>query len=249
MTPVQSICLNCRRPLVAGHPFCGQCGQKASTRRMTMHDIGHDLVHAFTHADHSVFSLVRALATRPGKVAREYVDGRRKLYFNPFTFLIIVVGVAVVLMAVTKFDLATFSGGLKNPISAFLQRNINLIILAQVPLLALFGAVLFREDKLNFAEHLVLTTYTSGFRSIFFMLAVIPVWAIFSPPFVSLTAVYIAMWVAYFGVACAQFYTGNRWWLWFKGVLVAVLAQAVTTATIAASISVYFKYFRKASGS
>lgn len=213
-----------------------------------MHDIGHDLVHAFTHADHSVFSLVRALATQPGKVAREYIDGRRKLYFNPFTFLIIVVGVAVVFMTVTKFDLATFGAGVKNPISAFLQRNINLIILAQVPLLAFFGAMLFRADKLNFAEHLVLTTYTSGFRSIFFMLAVIPVWVIFSPPAMPLTAVYIAIWVAYFGVACAQFYTGNRWWLWFKGALVAVLAQAATTAIIGASITVYFTYFRKVSG-
>jgi hypothetical protein len=248
MTPLQSTCLNCSRPLFAEQPFCGGCGQKASTRRMSMHDIGHDLVHAFTHADHSVFSLVRALATHPGKVSKEYIEGRRKLYFNPFTFLIIVVGVAVIFMAVTKFDTAIFAIGPRNPVSAFLQRNVNLIILAQVPLLALFCALLFRADKLNFAEHLVLTTYTSGFRSIFFMFAVVPVWAMFNPPTLPLTAVYIALWVIYFGVACAQFYTGNKWWLWVKGVLVTVLAQVVTMLIITAAITVYFTFFRTVPG-
>ena len=47
------------------------------TGRLHLHDIGHALVHAVTHADHSIFSLIKDLALHPGRVAREYVEGKR----------------------------------------------------------------------------------------------------------------------------------------------------------------------------
>lgn len=238
MTPLPSNCLNCGTPFGGEQSFCARCGQKTSTRRLTLHDIGHDLMHAFTHADHSVFSLVRSLAVHPGRVAREYVDGQRKKYFNPFTFLIIVVGIATLLMAATRF--LTFGAVPTNPVSAFLQNHSNLIILGQVPLLAMFSLLLFRKERLHFAEHMVLTAYASGFRSIFFIVAVMPAWWLFKTPYNATVAVYIVLWIIYFGVASAQFYTGNRWWLWFKGVLVAVLTQLVTFAIIAGAFAVYY---------
>jgi predicted amidophosphoribosyltransferase len=71
-------CLNCDAPLVPNQAYCSACGQKADTHRLSMHDIGHAMVHVFTHADHSVFALVRDLAFKPGRVAREYLDGKRR---------------------------------------------------------------------------------------------------------------------------------------------------------------------------
>jgi hypothetical protein len=59
-----------------------------------MREISLDFLHALAHMDHSVFSLVRVLFIRPGYVAREYVDGKRKRYFGPFAFLVIVVGLS-----------------------------------------------------------------------------------------------------------------------------------------------------------
>lgn len=224
-------CLNCEAPLEATHAYCARCGQRADTRRLGMGDIAHAAVHVLTHADHSVFALVRDLAVRPGRVAREYVQGRRKKYFNPFTFALVVVGVASVVMAMTRF--VDFGRGLPaNPISTFLQNNLNLVILIQLPLLALFARFFFRRDRLHFAEHLVLASYTSGFRSIFFTLVVLPAWGLLQLNHRGTVAVYLALWITYFGVACAQFYAGNRWWLWAKGVLVAVAAQLVTTVAI-----------------
>ena len=69
-----------------------------------MRDIGHDLAHAITHAGHSIFALVRALATRPGTVAREYAAGKRKSHFGPFAFLVITVGLASAIILISGVE-------------------------------------------------------------------------------------------------------------------------------------------------
>lgn len=236
-------CLNCANAIPAGQLYCGHCGQKADTRRLTLHDLAHAFVHVFTHADHSVLALVRDLAWKPGRVARDYVDGKRRKYFSPFTFVLVVVGLASLVLAATKF--VDFMGTAPaNPVSAFLQRNINLVILIQLPLHALFAMAFFRKEKLHFTEHLVLASYASGFRSISLTLVVAPLWMVFQWHYAATVVAYIAAWLVYFGIACAQFYSGNRWWLWFKGVLAGLLAQATVTAMISAALWSWFKFFR-----
>ena len=77
-------CRNCDTALAPEHKFCVSCGQRTDIGpRLTMREISHDIVHAITHADHSIFALVRSLLTRPGHVAREYVAGQRKRHFGP----------------------------------------------------------------------------------------------------------------------------------------------------------------------
>ena len=113
-------CLNCNAALTPGQAYCSVCGQKADTHRLSLHDIGHAAIHVFTHTDHSVLGLVRDLAYKPGRVARDYVDGKRRKYFNPFTFFIVVVGVASLVLGASKF--VDFVGKAQaNPVSAFFR--------------------------------------------------------------------------------------------------------------------------------
>ncbi|GEM_PF-4297466 len=79
-------CLNCGAAWQPGMNYCPQCGQKTDIHRLTFTHILHEFFHAFTHADKGIFHLLKGLATQPGTVAREYVEGKRKKYFNPFTF-------------------------------------------------------------------------------------------------------------------------------------------------------------------
>jgi hypothetical protein len=235
MTTKTPHCLNCGTAL-CGALFCGQCGQAANTQRLALADIWNALVHVMFHADHSVFSLVRNLAIRPGHVAREYVEGRRKTHFNPFTFAVVVIGVAALLMAATRF--VDFGDLPANPVTSFIQRNLNLLIFLQIPLLALFGMLLNRREQLRFAEHMVLAAYASGFRSLFFMAVVIPVWVVVQKnagvgvDHAALIGLYLLVWLAYYGFASAQFFTGHRVGLWCKGVAVGVLTQTLTSLLI-----------------
>lgn len=233
-------CLNCGAPRASAPPvrFCSHCGQKADTHRLTLHDLQHDFWHALTHTDKSVLSLVRELALRPGHVARRYVDGGRKSYFNPFTFLIVVVGLASVVLAASGFVSFQAGPGMPdNPVGGFLQRHLNLVVLFQVPLLALFGMLLFRRARLHFAEHLVLAAYTSGFRSVVFTAVVAPLWMLTRWNYPAMVTGYLVVWTLYFAFATQQFHRGGAG-AFFKGLLVALLTQGMTVLLITGAISV-----------
>jgi len=83
-------CLDCAAALAPGQRYCSQCGQAADTHRISLAHFAHDLGHALLHADRNVVTLTVALALRPGEVVREYLAGRRKRWFNPFAFLLLV---------------------------------------------------------------------------------------------------------------------------------------------------------------
>jgi hypothetical protein len=199
-----------------------------------MREIGHDLVHAITHADHSIFALIRALLTRPGFVARDYIEGKRKRHFGPFAFLVIAVSLASAAILISGVEwFAPFRHGRAGEV---LQRHINLVILVQAPLLAAMCALFFQAARRSFAEHLVLAAYASGFRALFIALVETPLLAATvedgADPW--LVTGFLAIWCAYFAFAAAQFYDGSRTWSVVKAGAIAVLSQIITIALIMA---------------
>jgi hypothetical protein len=233
--PVSDSCLNCGTRFSIGQKFCGACGQRTDIDpQLTMRDIGHDLVHAITHADHSVFALVRSMLTRPGHVARDFVAGKRKRHFGPFAFLLITVGLASA--AILLFGVEWFSPFEHGPPDDILQQHVNLVILLQAPLLAAFCAALFFAEGRSFADHLVLAAYTTGFHALFLALVETPLLALTRADTTNpwLAGAYLGAWFAYFAFAASQFYEGRRPWSAFKGLIAALLSQATIVACIMA---------------
>jgi hypothetical protein len=232
---VADACRNCGAPFAAGQNFCGACGQRTNIApRLTMREIGHDLVHAITHADHSIFALVRALLTRPGHVARDYIEGRRKRHFGPFAFLVISVSLASAVILLSGVE--WFSPFRHGHAGDVLQRHINLVILVQAPLLAAICAAFFRGARRSFAEHLVLAAYASGFRALFIALVETPLLATTGSGAADpwLVTGFLAIWCAYFAFAASQFYEESRTWSVVKAGATAVLSQIITIALIMA---------------
>jgi hypothetical protein len=233
-------CLNCGARLDDGRKFCGACGQRTDiSPRLKMRDIGHDLAHAITHADHSIFALVRALATRPGRVAREYTEGKRKRHFGPFAFLIISVGLASALIFLTGVKwFAPYGHGQAGEL---LQRHVNLVMLLQIPMLALVCAALFFGERRSFAEHLVLAAYTSGFHTLFLAIVETPLFALTSRESANpwLATVFFLAWVVYFAVAGSQFYRrGSRLWIAVRAGIAGLVSQVLTVALLMAFLFV-----------
>jgi len=218
-------CRNCSAPLQGDQRFCGGCGQRTGLARLTMGQILHDFMHALTHADHSIFSLVKDLFVRPGHVAREYVEGKRKKYFGPFAFLVITVGLASLVVALTGIE--WFKPIPDARVGGFLDRHINLVMLIQVPILAALNWLLFRSERFNYAEHLVFTAYTSAIRVLVFALVTTP--AVYFSEMGSMRGValllYFSLWVAYYAFAAVQFYRGGVVWKIVRAALATVLAQ------------------------
>jgi hypothetical protein len=222
-----SRCRNCNTHLTFGQVYCSTCGQKLISERLTLHEIARDLLHAVFHVDRSAISLVRMLLVRPGTVALDYVQGRRKRYFGPFGLLLVVVAAASAAFAFTGLRVVLSNNA--NMVTDFLQSHINLVMFAEVPLLAGFSRLLYARAGLNFAEHLVLAAYTSSLRILFATLIVIPAWYVFHPTnatAVYLYLAYLTVWLLYFGFAASQFFPGRRVLSWCKGILTAILAWA-----------------------
>lgn len=246
-------CLNCGIALDEGTRFCPACGQKTATHRLTLHDIGHDAWHALTHTDHSVLGLVKALLLRPGLVAREYVLGRRKRYFSPFAFLVIATGLVVLV------NLATGIGGFGDPkihpgpVGRFLNKHLNLFVLAQVPVLALWSRLLFLRSGMNLAENLVLAAYASGIRALYSLVLVLAVAALqgwlpgggaaASTAYWIHVALAFLGWLVYSGWASAQFHRGTawRWHDWLRGSAAALLTQATSTFLVWMAFALYYR--------
>ena len=163
-------CKNCGQ--VFEKNFCNACGQKTAHRLDVKHVL-HEAFHVFTHADKGILSFIPKILLQPGFVALNYVEGKRKRYFSPFQYLVIVVGLVTFLVAKTNymesvyrsFDTAGQSAALAasaQKVNGFMQRYYNLMAFAFIPGFTFFTWLFFRKRKYNYAEVFVLQTCIQG---------------------------------------------------------------------------------------
>jgi hypothetical protein len=235
-------CANCEAVLVADQRFCGACGQKVLAGRFTMGQIGQDFLHALTHVDHSVFALIKGLLIRPGVVAREYIDGKRKKYFGPFAFLVIMVGLST--FVILLLGIQWFQPIPDKVVANLLQRHFNLVVLMQVPLIAVCSLAFFWRERLFYAEHLVFVAYTSGLRVLFLAVTLTPLMFLTGADTANfkLFVMFYGLWLGYFAFASTQFYRGNRAWTACKAVLAAALGWALTVTIIFVFIWLFARF-------
>ena len=92
---MNAICANCGA--VLNGKYCHECGQKATVGRLKMHDLFHELWHAFTHTDKGILRLIKDLAISPKSVYINYLGGQRKKYFSPILFFLVTAGIVAYL--------------------------------------------------------------------------------------------------------------------------------------------------------
>lgn len=98
----ESACLNCGTPLIGSH--CHSCGQAAHVHR-TLGAFFHDLLHGVFHFEGKVWHTLPMLIFRPGKLTREYIDGRRARYVSPLALFLFSVFVMFAVIQQTAGDL------------------------------------------------------------------------------------------------------------------------------------------------
>ena len=169
-------CENCGNGFNGG--FCNACGQKVA-HRITLKHIFHDIAHAFTHADKGIINLFLQLFVRPGVVAREYiVERKRKKYFNPFQYILIIASIAAFIAINTHFAETTMKAmgpagnsskrilEFQQNVTQYMTKYYNFIILLQLPFFSLGSFIVYRVYKFNYAEHLTLQTFITAQTSI-----------------------------------------------------------------------------------
>jgi hypothetical protein len=81
----EAACLNCGTVLVGSH--CHACGQRGHQHK-TLGAFFHDLLHGVLHFEGKMWRTVPMLVWQPGKLTREYIDGRRASYVSPIALFL-----------------------------------------------------------------------------------------------------------------------------------------------------------------
>ena len=241
------ICKNCESEFEG--KFCGNCGQKHIEGRFNLKELLHNFFHAFTHLDRGILFLIKELFLRPGIVSAEYINGKRKKYYNPLQFLIITV-------AVSTFIAVNYSlmGPKVNPelltnitetekyflaFNNFIYKYFNLIIFFSVPVLSLYTILFFRSSGYNYSEFLIFTTFISGERTVFYILLT-PFLYYFKQQWYIFIGIYYIGWIVYFGYAYVQFLKGKSKMIIFKFVILILIFVLTFQALSMATFTLFF---------
>jgi hypothetical protein len=233
-------CLNCHASIGGTARFCARCGQRCDTTRLSFGDVARDLMHSFVNVERGPLTFAWALLIRPGGVAREYVEGKRRRHYGPFATLAVLVGLTALLVNLSGFQMLRHDGLPSTP-TAILERHFNLLLLLQLPILAIVCAMVFRAARLTLPEHMVLAAYALSVRAVLLAL-VVPVAYLASSrgPAVGLVYLFWAAWYVYFGWTASQFYRGgSRLGRWIRGAVSAAIGHAATIAVLMAGSEVY----------
>lgn len=77
-------CLNCGTHISEEANFCSKCGQVNDTNRLSVKQYFSEYLSGFFNFDNRFLKTVIPLIFKPGQVSKEYIEGKRIKYVNPF---------------------------------------------------------------------------------------------------------------------------------------------------------------------
>ncbi|RDY58079.1 DUF3667 domain-containing protein [Flagellimonas nanhaiensis] len=81
-------CLNCGHILTIDDKYCPNCGQANSTKKLILKDFFDEFFSSLINYDSKLLKTLYALLIKPGTITKDYVQGKRISYTNPFRFLL-----------------------------------------------------------------------------------------------------------------------------------------------------------------
>ncbi|WP_139785408.1 DUF3667 domain-containing protein [Chryseobacterium phocaeense] len=151
----QKNCLNCGHRI--SDEFCPHCGQKSGTARITPNSlITGDILGSIWHIEARFFRTLKHILWSPGKMAMDYIAGKRVRYYNLFSLLLILFGFNVLALHF-YMDLSSIEINEENSkLIDFFSRYSKASLFGLIPVMALNGWMLFRRANLNLAEHVII---------------------------------------------------------------------------------------------
>ena len=93
------VCPNCTTP-EAGD-YCAGCGQSLRIERLTLRILFAEFARKFLNFERGLLRTIKDLSLRPGQTMRAYVEGQRRTYVNPFTYLVFGMAVNLIVTRLT----------------------------------------------------------------------------------------------------------------------------------------------------
>jgi Protein of unknown function (DUF3667) len=155
-----TICLNCGAEIQ--HQFCPYCGQKKDVEKLDWHSFVHEITHFFTHIEKGFLNTSFQLLIRPGRVIKEYLEGKRKKYHKPVSFFLIWAAIRLITYSAVN-GLMHYENLRKfKEEQAYLVHYNQFFGLLLIPIEALFIWIIVSRRKLNYFETLIVIIYGSA---------------------------------------------------------------------------------------
>jgi len=165
-------CLNCRVEVYGN--FCSNCGQRGDLTPIRFKDLGSDFLSSLVNYDAPFPRTLGNLFVRPGKLIREYLEGRRKTYFAAVRYLILCLAISVLVTKVFDYDpvmtqLEAKGISMENRSSdvslfagEFLHKNINYFIFLFPFVIGLISKLFYWKWHYNYAERTAVGFFISA---------------------------------------------------------------------------------------
>jgi hypothetical protein len=174
-------CLNCGHQI--SDEFCSQCGQKSDTARITPRSlIKNDILGLVWHVEERFFRTLKHILFGPGRMAMDYIAGKRIKYYNLFSLLLILFGFNVLVLHFYLHLNPSEIPAESSNIIEFFSKYSKTILFALIPILALNAWLLFKRIKLNLAEHVIIASVSlSGILALLLLDDVLSIIGIYDP--------------------------------------------------------------------
>lgn len=166
----QPICLNCG--FETAENYCINCGQSTSVGRITFRETFNDFFSSTFALEGPLFLTIKMLIVNPGRLFRDFIGGKRKSYYKPVAFFVVLTAVYLILREASGYDPFYGQQQMKSEnvpekailfIAAgkFMVANINNIMFFLVFAIGL-SQKLFFYRKYNLAEYVTIGFFIAG---------------------------------------------------------------------------------------
>lgn len=184
-------CKNCDGTLRTDYLYCPACGGKVIRNRITVKNLWVDILDRYFNLDNTFIKTFVHLFTKPENVIEGYLQGQRRKYLNPISYL----GIAITLSGFIVFMMARSLGDMDFDFldtgvqTVYQEKMMDFVLDFQalffiffVPLMAIAGWLCFDQKRYNFAERTTIFMYTLAHFSLFSFIPSILILA-FAPHF------------------------------------------------------------------
>ncbi len=168
-------CKNCQNPLTPKHKYCDQCGAKVVEGRLTVRNLLSDVVESYLNFDNNFIKTFLMMFAKPHLVIDGYIQGIRRKFKNPVSYLAIALTLSGLILFVIKNLPDGIPEGLYgsdvNPqltekITPILLEYSSFFFILYIPIFAFAGYLTFNRKAYNFLEYNVVMLYALGHYSI-----------------------------------------------------------------------------------
>jgi hypothetical protein len=168
-------CKNCNTDLQEQDEYCKSCGGKVIRNRLTFKNLFEHLSETFFNYDNKLLRTFSQLFAKPEEVVGDYIEGVRKKYVNPISYLgiaLTLTGLVIYLMkrSALEINFDVFNQGLSQnymtKIQSFTTEYSSIIFLSYIPLLVISSWLIFKKRNYNITERTVAFTYIMAQYSI-----------------------------------------------------------------------------------